>query len=595
MIYLLPLLLLTSTYSFRPNPSFALTNFEGLIMNWCASSISFTQSPSRPAGICQLRWKENDYKTSIIDSDGFAFTIGTQNLTNPLLFVGSNSIEETGEYFHKLKKYNDKDITGVKIHKSFLAVPNKYFILENYLFENTGDKDEDINILDFLITPDPGYPLTGKLLSDNKTLYVDFSSPSSEYKNLYLAIGMVDASSFTFKNNMDDILKLFDSQQSLDNVDSISNNIIGGAYQKKFVLQKGKTQNVMVYRAIADSVDALENLQKEILTKSYDQWKAVSKDFIKQKFDTFRTPTFANDSERKMWYSSVLTLLFSQNPTIGTLVASFHPKYENKVWTRDASYASIILIALGDYPDAKKYLKWLSTAEKRELGNLATCYNWFSGNVVGFVEPQYDSVGASLAAYYYYYKMSNQSDLFEEESVKNTINIFENFLLYRDYKNLIRPDYSIWEESSDGWTGKALPVQYFAFTQIQSHFGIRCAAMIEQQIYKNETRAAELNQRAEDLAKGFDENFWNEAEEFYVEAIWSDTKLQKNVIDSALSTMMFTDIVKNKYRIKKHLDKIRSELTKLDYGIARYFYDPYFFESKFNPAGKEVFEASPPW
>lgn len=48
-------------------------------------------------------------------------------------------------------------------------------------------------------------------------------------------------------------------------------------------------------------------------------------------------------------------------------------------------------------------------------------------------------------------------------------------------------------------------------------------------------------------------------------------------------------------RAKSHIDTIVSSLTKRNYGIARYQNDPFFFASKFNPGGKEVGEASPPW
>jgi hypothetical protein len=40
---------------------------------------------------------------------------------------------------------------------------------------------------------------------------------------------------------------------------------------------------------------------------------------------------------------------------------------------------------------------------------------------------------------------------------------------------------------------------------------------------------------------------------------------------------------------------VTANLTRLEAGIARYWGDPFFFNSIYNPGGQEVGAASPPW
>ena len=108
-----------------------------------------------------------------------------------------------------------------------------------------------------------------------------------------------------------------------------------------------------------------------------------------------------------------------QNPSVGTIVASMHPAYQFKTWGRDGTFAAMILDAAGFHAEAELYLRWMSTAEVRctvwrcnlycclvspyppwiassqlrDGGGFHTCYSVWTGEVVMFVEPQYDSTG----------------------------------------------------------------------------------------------------------------------------------------------------------------------------------------------------------
>ena len=585
------------TNAWRPNPSFALTNFNNSIMTWCASIDSMNTPPFRPAGICQFRSNINGYKTNTIQSDGFAFKIDDVVYGDPFLFEGGNTIDYPGEYTHRLETYNRKEIEGVKMTKKYMFVPHKSYILSQYEITNTQDKEITVEVFDFINSTELKSDIHGKAIT-NSSMIFDYSS-DEEFNKTVLFAGMIDADTITIGDTKENtpIKEFVENTQLSYEIYKHSKSMMMG-FQKTLKIAAKETKTVMTYRALIENkdVDGIAYLlDKEIREKKYEEWKNVVTEIMNEKTKNYRRPTFNSTDEERMWNSSVLTVIHSQNPTIGTLVASFHPLYMYKVWTRDSAFCSIILAAIGDYEAAAKYLRWASQCTLKETGYYATCYSWFTGEYVGFVEPQYDAVGATLTSYYYLAQMTNNTDILMEESVKKRIRELEDFLLYRDWKNLIRPDYSIWEESSDGWTTFNLPVQYYAFSQIHGHHGLKCAMYIEQKYYKDMKRYNKLLKRADDLSKSFEKLFWNEEHQHFVQAIWYDTKEQKVIVDSVTCSMAFSGIVKDKEKMKKHFDAIRKYNTRLDYGLSRYVQDPFFFLSQFNSAGQETGEASPPW
>lgn len=589
------LLLIASALAWRPNPSFGLTNFEDTTMAWCSNSDSANIKGYRPAGICQLRWSKNGYRQNLLTGDGFTFKIGTKKFTDPFKFVGSNTIDYPGEYTHTLLYYNLNTISkDVSITKRYMMTPKKHYVMEAYDITNTGSSTQTVSLLDFANSSVLPSNVKAGYFADSNSLYFDYSN-DNQYGGV-VVFGMQGAQSLSLGAAVGFTpVDYFHSNDVLDGNKNMVANAVIGAFQTKVTVAPGETKRVTVFKGLETSVSAASSLANQLSKTSYDVELAELKRFMDAKTAKYKKPSFANDGEKRMWYSSLFTLLFSQNPTLGTLLASYHPLYTYKTWTRDATFAAMILASIGETEGAEKALRWLSTAQLRDGGYFPTTYSWYTGEIIGFVEPQYDSIGAALTAYYYYYYLTKKADFLKETNVKNRIKQLEDFLMFRDYNNLVKPDYSIWEESSDGWSGNGLPTQYYAFTQIQCHHGLMCAALIEEKIYGDNNRANELRNRAADLAAGFDRCFWNDQQQYYVQSLWSDTKSQKVVIDGSTATMTMTDITTDTYRIKKQLDRIRSDITKLSYGIARYYNDPYFYKSKFNPAGQEAREASPPW
>ncbi|ELP88286.1 hypothetical protein EIN_226690 [Entamoeba invadens IP1] len=595
---MLVLLFVGFTIAFRPNPAFGLHNFDDVIVTWCGSRNNNNENRFRASGICQLRSNVNNYAQTLLETDGFSFIVGDTKYSDPVQFEGANTIEYPGEYSHRLETYNDVEIPTVKLTKRYIVIPTKPFTLEKYEITNEGDSDIEVNVMDYITSTQTEQPVKGGIIEGTFSQYFDYSEDAL-LTNISLIMGMVGANTQTFSdlNGSSPITEFAEGGKFVQVKEAQATQIMS-AFQKNVTVKSNSTESVIVYRIVVPSKEIATTgaeLVKEIEAKSYDEWKDNLKVFMDLHTANYRVPKFENLDEEKMWYSSVLTMLYSQNPTVGTLVASFHPLYYYKTWTRDAAYSAAILTAMGEYNGAEKFLKWLAKAELRDGGFFATTYSWWDGTYVGFVEPQYDSVGVALYVYYYYTQMTQTTGLIKDETVKQRIRKLEDFLLYRDWKNLIKPDYSIWEESSDGWTSLSVPLQYYGFTQIQGHHGLLAAAMIEEKYYKDTKRAELLRKRAQDLSTSFEKLFWNEEKGYFVQAIWQDNKKQKVIVDTSTATMAFSDIVTDQIKIKKHFDNIRKFNTKLEYGLARYPQDSYFYSSKWNIGGKEAGEASPPW
>jgi len=292
-----------------------------------------------------------------------------------------------------------------------------------------------------------------------------------------------------------------------------------------------------------------------------------------------------------------LSMRMSQNPVVGTFVASFHASYEFKTWARDAIFSAMIMDTAGYYENAELFLSWLHTAERRDDGGFHTCYSWWSGASAGFVEPQFDSAGAALMAYYYHYKMKNNPQLTED--AKSLIRDLEKFFM-QSYSGgaFVKPDYSIWEESSDGRTGNPIDPSHFTFTHSLAYAGVVSAAFLEKLAYSNPSGAADLEERSKQFAQSLENHFWHEYSNgtgLYVRGLIANSLEQDLRMDGSTAAAVFTGACSNDTRADMHLASIKSRITKLSAGIARYENDPFFYDSLYNPGGREVGEASPPW
>jgi GH15 family glucan-1,4-alpha-glucosidase len=76
---------------------------------------------------------------------------------------------------------------------------------------------------------------------------------------------------------------------------------------------------------------------------------------------------------------------------------------------RDGLMAALILDAVGHASEARQFLEWVPQAPLTDTGGFHTCYNTFTGDVEGFVEPQYDSATLYVIALLYDYRTTRDA------------------------------------------------------------------------------------------------------------------------------------------------------------------------------------------
>lgn len=294
----------------------------------------------------------------------------------------------------------------------------------------------------------------------------------------------------------------------------------------------------------------------------------------------------------QMYLQSLLALKHGQNPLNGAIIASFHPLYGYKVWSRDGVFSSIIFTAAGYFQEAKMFLQWASGAQLRSDNAFHTCYNFLDGSVNGFVEPQYDGTALFLSAVLYYVEVSGDRSILSDATVAARISTFATFFLEgQGFAGLAPADYSIWEESSDQHTGAPLPTQYYTFTQAMAWAGLRSAARLLP------SAAPLLEARASSLQQAIVKNLFNATGGYFMRGLWSNTHEPDGRLDSSTAALVFMGVLESAaVMAQNHMTAVDVHLSRVFRGVARYDGDLFFAEGgKWDPCGPEVSAPSPAW
>jgi GH15 family glucan-1,4-alpha-glucosidase len=276
----------------------------------------------------------------------------------------------------------------------------------------------------------------------------------------------------------DNILKHFNETGSIPNFPLYDQKFVGvGALYTNLAV--GETPITIVsFRAIGKTLaDAKANLARAINKNATGVEQQTNSSYYSWLNSSIK-PDLADDA-LDLYKKSLLVLKNSQNPRLGTIASSLHPLYGYKNWMRDSIMAGFMLDAAGFHKEAKLFFDWVPTAPLTNTGGWHTCYNTFTGKEVGFVEPQYDSVGIYLMAMNYHLHCFGDSDWIK--SHMTTIEREADWIVQRKGdKGFGYSDRAPWEESTDHHTGLPVPEQYYTWTQGNLYGGLIAAARIEE-------------------------------------------------------------------------------------------------------------------
>ncbi len=136
---------------------------------------------------------------------------------------------------------------------------------------------------------------------------------------------------------------------------------------------------------------------------------------------------------------------------------------------------------------------------------------------------------------------------------------------------------------------------YFTFTQSMAWAGLVAAAKLENKVFHDNQRAQSLNRRAAQIKSAVETKLWIADEGYLARSVNSQTLEVDPRPDSSSMAAIYLGLVTDARNQSSHHSMVTANLTRLDAGIARYWGDPFFYNSIYNPGGQEVGAASPPW
>jgi len=600
----------------RPYPSYAMSNSKDAILTWLNNRENLNTEERRYPGVSGFHSSRCGWTCSALSADTFALASEGVLFGDPKFFETDAWLDGDNVFHAAPASYSINpsstffdDTLYVDRQTTFLSGANSYSHV--YTLKNLRkDRSVSLDLLDVVIVP--ASPAGSQ--TPTSATYYD-SDMGFRYKT---PTDSSASSLWTVSTNMD--------KSTLPNGASVSHSVApaegNGSPFDQFSSSSTHTLNGNDALTTADSVAVGTSITGIVVeagktvsikfTRSFtvSSGAYASFDHVPDKDEYFHiTGTDklpSNDGLDDFYRIALLSMRHSQNPTLGTFVASFHPAYLYKEWARDAVFSAMIMDSAGDHKAADLFLRWLANANLRSNNGkegpsgFHTCYDWWTGVDVGFVEPQYDSAGAALMAYYYHYTLTNDSSVLNY--AQSRIRELESFFLQRK-DGLVEPDYSIWEESSDGHTGDPIAPSHFTFTHSLAYGGLVAASLIEKRVFNNNDLSKQLQDAASLLQKTLDELFWHEecpqgpssCRGWYVRGLMADTHAQDLRLDGSTTAAVFTGACKNATRARMHLNKVQETISHLEYGISRYENDPFFYDSMWNPGGKEVGAPAPPW
>lgn len=191
-------------------------------------------------------------------------------------------------------------------------------------------------------------------------------------------------------------------------------------------LTPGSTVDFYFFRTLQANYERAVSACKRALLQPPEYWIGQTAAAYNYFLAKGKQPKFTDPEHENLYKNSVLIMKNAQNPTVGCIVASylfphffisclmyvtisFHPAYRYKTWMRDGMFAAMIFDAAGYHEEARAFFVWASSCHLRWCyQGFHTCYSYWTGEPVGFVDPQFDSAGAFLLGVYHHYRVSHQ-------------------------------------------------------------------------------------------------------------------------------------------------------------------------------------------
>eukprot|EP00792_Barthelona_sp_PAP020_P003730 TRINITY_DN1604_c0_g1_i1.p1 TRINITY_DN1604_c0_g1~~TRINITY_DN1604_c0_g1_i1.p1 ORF type:complete len:701 (+),score=184.71 TRINITY_DN1604_c0_g1_i1:30-2105(+) len=577
-------------------PSMILSNWESYFVSFAQNRDYFLQNRIRPVGLNSIRIAPDMSKNNI-DFESFIVITDDFNYVDPSLWEMTTRIgydedkqQLIGSFITKAIGYNNKDIP-FELTKSYMNIPHKSYTVIEYCIKNLKNSDLHLSIAD--ITKTKGdyndQYFWSQDYQGNRIEFVDFRKQGGYYYGTY---GGADTD-YGFYESMDSLVSDLKARK-MNHPKGMGIHIGILAEMKDLTIKPGQSVKWVIMKTVQTDYQPIVNILDDALNViKKDQQTALLQDNYWKLIQRTVAKNSNLQSKKDHWktYQNSIFLLYNAyNPTKGTLTASMAPNYGYKMWTRDALFAAVFMAELGIPEIENKMIKFLSTSANRDDGSYHTTYDFWTGDAVSFVEPQHDPMGLYLLTVHHHFKYS--PSIVKDNDVINRVNFINKWILDGIQNNggFIKPDYSIWEESSDPMSGTPLQPSYYTFSNTLAFGGLQSSIWIAN--YLNQPNN-DLKTAASKLQNTLQTKSW--CGNYFCRFVGQDGKKDTRADAASMATVWFNVFDPKSSNVKSHINWVVTQLTRNNYGIARYENDHYFFDGIYSPGHKEVSSVSPPW
>jgi len=493
----------------------------------------------------------------------------------------------------------------MRISRSFVAVPNQPFIVARYTFTNPTSGALTYNVLDQVHLNNTGGADATKQAhgwydSSRNALIADMSASGQFYVVLGSFQGMdghqvgneavTTPSSATAGGYYS-----FDNDGTLRNNNDLQASDVDLAFNKRVTVAAGSSQSVYLYLTVRGTLAAAQTAADTARAQTGSSWFDTTASSYNTWFSNGgkgKRLTFADSGINDTYDRALIVTKNSQNPVLGTFVASTNPfAYKYKNWVRDAAVTSIALDASGHYAEAEKYWRWMAGVQKTD-GTWATTYSMWDGSYLSFVEPEYDSIGAFIDGVYRHYQLTGDTTFLNDmwPYAKKGADWIINNLQSNGYGPA---DFSIWEEPEQG-------LEHNSYTQAWYVQGLYAAQRLAKAVGDTGSMDWYAGGPASIMTAIQRPSTWSSPGTWNLSGYYDRSVRQNNTVntlkDSSSDALIGLGVVDYASgRASSHINQITTRLTHDSYGLARYENDTYYYTNQYSPAGNEALAAEPMW
>jgi GH15 family glucan-1,4-alpha-glucosidase len=591
-----------ATTSTQPSTTSAaslyLSNWQNVMAIWMASKLNQNDASNFGPRIGELHYSGNWTTNQIVDYSGF-FRDETDSVKYDQIhnFASSGYLDEAGTMHSNYGQYNGST-TPIQISRDYVLVPNEPFLVVRYTLTNPSSTTSyNWNVLDqvHLNNTQSSTNVSASYDSTRKALFGNMTA-SGQY---VVVLGALQTPSSYQAGNDSDCTSSdatasawcqFDASGTLHGNGSLSTPNVDLGFQNSVTIAPNSSQTLYYYLGIGSTLTAAQSASDTARAQSGSYWFTTTSTDYSNWLGAGQTLSTSDTGVNTAYLRNLIVMKNSQNPTIGGFPAATNPgSYGYGVWMRDSSFDAMALDASHHYTEAAQYWNWMAGLQQSN-GTWHTKYDLWTGNVVSFVEPEYDSIGEFLVGVYKHWKLTGSTSFLN--GVWTQVQAAANYVSNNIQSNGFGPaDASIWEEQTE----------YNSFTQSLYVAGLRAAAMLAT-AESSSTSADNWNGAASTILSAIQRSYswspsggWNDASGYYDRALNTDGTPRTLIDSSSQALIVFGDVNAASARAASHIQTIESALTHDTSGLARYSGDNYYDTSPYDPAGNEAGSAEPVW